>query len=212
MYFTLTVHGLIDRYASALLAGCPKYRSLDPADVLKVITESIRSVADAQSQQDSNASHDPDSLLRRISLARQQHVLVTTAETLSSLSMDISAHLTLPSVSLIAAVAIDIISDLAGQCSLHAAGESDAQVVVSNAPALTDTSIPEVANLFTLLVAQAVGHGESPPTELEVMMTVKGLVKQQGISLFASTPVLAIPPQLIDSCADDRVTAEGIRL
>jgi len=154
-----------------------KAATLDLAHVLRVVSESIRAVADAQSQEDAAFTSDPSHVLRRVSLARQQHVLVTTAEALTSLSLESSAHPPLPSASLIAAVAIDITSALAER-NLGTAELSEPPNAGSNA--VVDASIQELANLFQAVVARAVGQGDSPSTELEVMMAARGLITEGG--------------------------------
>lgn len=155
-----------------------------------MITQSIHAVAAAQSQEASSRLNDAEDT-RGLSLARQQRVLVTTAEALSSLSMELSTHLALPSVSLIAAVATEIVSDLAAHYlseNQHTSDQQGMHIVASNAPTLPDTSIPEIADLFRLIVSQAVGQDETTTTELEVIMIAKHIVKQRADALFMSTP------------------------
>lgn len=119
---------------------------------------------------------------------------MTTAEALSSLSMEISAHLALPSVSLIAAIATETVTELAHTWRqlTHANDLSARDVVGSNVPSLPDASIRDVTSSLAACLGQAVGHGETTSTELEVMMVVRDLVKQNcHRSLAASeTPLL----------------------
>jgi hypothetical protein len=175
-----------------------KTASLDPAQVLRVVSESIRAVAGAQSQEDATTfTNDPSHVLRRVLLARQQRVLVTTAEALTSLSLESSAQPALPSVSLIAAVATDIVSELADRklATDRIVEVSEPQTVASNAPPAVHASIQEIANLFQAAVAHAVGQGDSPSTELEVMMAAKNLLKEGGES--GLVPSLAPPVSLV---------------
>lgn len=154
------------------------------------MTESIHAVAAAQSQGESEFSSNPNTHTQ-LSLARQQRVLVTTAEALSFLCAESSTELALPSVPLIATAAIDAVSDLAA-CYLgdnqRPAEFGVSQVVASNAPSLPEAMIPEIANMFRLILSEAVGHEEGSTTELEVMMAVKGIIKQRGEFLTVSTP------------------------
>jgi hypothetical protein len=154
-----------------------KAATLDLAQVLRVVSESIRAVADAQSQEDTAFTSDPSHVLRRVSLARQQHVLVTTAEALTSLSLESSAHPPLPSASLIAAVATDIASALAER---NLGTNCTAELSEPGSNVIVDASIQELANLFQAVVAGAVGQGDSPSTELEVMMAARGLITEGG--------------------------------
>jgi len=170
-----------------------KSATIDLTHVLRVVSESIRAVADAQSQEDAAFTSDPSHVIRRVSLARQQRVLVTTAEALTSLSLE-SAHPPLPSASLVAAVATDIVSELAERNLGRTAELSEPPNAGSNA--IVDASIQELANLFQALVARAVGQGDSPSTELEVMMAAKGLITEGGEtghipSLSSTVPLIA---------------------
>jgi hypothetical protein len=180
---------------SAFTNRDPTAAALDPAQVLRVVSESIRTVADAQSQEEAAFTSDPSHVLRRVSLARQQRVLVTTAEALTSLSLESLSHLALPSAPLIAAVATDIVSELAKQkLGISRTVEaSEPPIVASNSHAIVDASIQDIASLFQAVVARAVGQGDSPSTELEVMMAAKSLVNEGEAGLIPSlTP--AIPP------------------
>jgi len=171
-----------------------KAASLDLAHVLRVVSESIRAVADAQSQEDAAFTSDPSHVLRRVSLARQQRVLVTTAEALTSLSLESSAHPPLPSASLVAAVATDIVSALA-ELNLgtnRSAELSEPPNAGSNA--IVDASIQELANLFQAVVSRAVGQGDSPSTELEVMMAARGLITEAGEAGHIPSLSSTIPP------------------
>lgn len=178
----LLTHGHV---SSAFTNQGSKAASLDPAHVLRVVSESIRAVAGAQSQEEATFTDDPSHVLRRVSLARQQRVLVTTAEALTSLSLESSSHLALPSVSLIAAVATDIVTALAER-KLATDGivkVAEPPIIASNASATVDAAIQEIANLFQAIVAQAVGQGDSPSTELEVMIAARDLVKEGSEAL-----------------------------
>ncbi|KAF8308110.1 hypothetical protein DL93DRAFT_1962949 [Clavulina sp. PMI_390] len=164
---------------------------LERQQVLNVITASIHVIAAAQSEAVPDPSSETESHALR--LARQQRVLVVTAEALSAPAVDpitgSSVQLSLPSAPLMAAVATEAISHLAVPYLLHPRTSPDAlasqatATVASNAPVLSEAAISDIANTFRLALNQAVSRDDVPTTELEAMMKVKALVRQQGVSM-----------------------------
>jgi hypothetical protein len=172
----------------------PTVPALESSQVLEVVTATIRTVADAQKEAEPSvaAGHH-----RGVSLAKEQQVLVTTAEALSSGHSSLDAQQA--SVPGMAAAATDLVGNLAW---LQLAQGTNIQDLgdeslspESTAPGL---SVLQLAQTLHSSIAHAVSLGSEASTELDVVVAAQSIAHQHrdrilsGISE-SSNPYLHLP-------------------
>ena len=165
--------------------------SSDPSQILRVVTEAIQNVAQAQSQAKValHGAGNTVQMQRQVALSKQQQVLVTTAEALSVGILDTRSSEVPPAASTLAHAARDVVNEIARQIVLERATRMPEILNTSNTGMGPGAQVPhpsqplsikEVAAGLQTSVAQAVNHSDAMSSELEIMMTACALVKQQG--------------------------------
>jgi hypothetical protein len=195
---------LFNRSAPRVSNSPPAVNNLssDPSQILRVIAEAIQNVAQAQSQSGVTLHGNTAQIQRQVDLAKQQQVLVATAQALSVGMLDTQNSEVLPAISTLAHAARDVVNEVARHIVLERAARMPETLSASNtglAQPSQSLSIKEVAVGLQTSVAQAVHHSDAMSSELEVLMNACALVKQQGQMGVPTAPPASMAPSVISS-------------
>lgn len=164
----------------------PPTQSADTSQVIQVVTDAAQRVARAQNQ----AVGPQFQSHRQAALAKQQQVLVVTAQALNAEArLDSQGPLTgdsgdtMTTSSVLAKAAHEVVHEVARQVAAdRSALHKQASSRTSPASPPLPVSLKEVSVATQTAVAQAVAISNPLSTEVEVMMTANALIQQQGRS------------------------------
>jgi len=147
-------------------SSTPRPAPRDTSDFIGVVTEASRQVAQAQSEVACSHDYNDPMNQRQLSLARQQQVLVASAEALTATVLDGSVPNVSPGNEQLAKVTQELVDELARN-----------SLIGTERPTFPDT--PTLAEGFKSTVAHAVDRGDTISSEVDVILAAQALARER---------------------------------